>query len=378
MIGITFNARFLTQPLTGVQRYAAELIAALDRRMARGEVDRGRYALSLLAPRSGARRTALRHVRPRRAGWSGSHLWEQIELPALGCGDLLVSPCNTGPLAVRRQVVTIHDMSAFDCPETMSTRYAMWYRWLLPRLVRTVRHVITVSSFSRGRIIELTGIRPDKVTAIAEGVAPRFYRRDGDEIAAARRRLELPEGRYVLSVGSLEPRKNLRRLLAAWTLVKRDLGGDLTLVIAGPKGDPRIFRDASIDPGTGSVVTTGHLGDELLAAVYSGAAAMVYPSTYEGFGLPPLEAMACGAPVVVGDCASLPEVVGQAGVLVDPYDIAAIADGIRRVVVDESLARTLSARGLARAKSFTWDRTAELTWQVIAAACRDRPKELGT
>ena len=375
MIRIAFNARFLTQPTTGVQRYAGEVIAAMARRAARGQIDTDRYALGLLAPRRAVRQMPPQHATLVRGGRFNSHLWEQFELPALGCGDLLVSPCNTGPLAVRRQVVTIHDMSAFDCPETMSRRYAAWYRWLLPRLVRTVRHVITVSSFSRGRIIELTGIHPDKVTAIAEGVSPRFYRRDGDEIAAARRQLELPDRRYVLSVSSLEPRKNLRRLLAAWALVKRDLPEDLTLVIAGPKGDPRIFRDASIDPGAGGVVTTGHLGDELLAAVYSGAAAMVYPSTYEGFGLPPLEAMACGTPVVAGDCASLPEVVGEAGVLVDPYDVAAIADGIRRVVDDESLARTLSARGLARAKSLTWDRTAELMWQVIAAACRDRPEE---
>ena len=369
MIRISFNARFLTQPVTGVQRYAGELIAALDRRMARGRIDRRRYSFCLLAPRSAARRPALRHARLRREGRLNSHLWDQVELPMLGVGDLLVSPCNAGPLAVRRQVVTIHDLSPFDCPETMNPRYAAWYRWLLPRLVRTVRHVITVSAFSRGRIIELTGADPRKVTAIPEGVAPCFCPRSGDEIAAARQKLKLPRGRYVLSVGSLEPRKNLRRLLAAWAAVKDDLPKDLTLVVAGARGEPRIFQAASIDPAADRVVMTGRLGDELLAAVYSGAAAMVYPSTYEGFGLPPLEAMACGTPVVAGDRSSLPEVVGEAGILVDPYDAAAIADGIRRVVEDESLARTLRASGLERAKSFTWDRTAELTWRVIAAAC---------
>lgn len=365
MIRISINARFLTQPMAGVQRYGAELAAALVRRAAAGPIDGQRGEVSLLAPRGPLQRAAPKGIPLRRAGWLYGHLWEQVELPPACGADLLLSPCNTGPPALRRQVVTVHDLSPFDCPETLAPRFAAWYRWLQPKLIRAVRHVLTPSEFTRRRVLEITGVDPGKVTAIPNGVGAHFHPRDPEEVAEARRRLQLPDGPYVLSVGSLEPRKNLRRLLEAWRIVRGRAVKGLNLVVVGDKGDAAVFPDEPLDAASDGVAFVGRV-DDALPAVYTGAEALAYPSTYEGFGLPPLEAMACGTPVVVGDRTALPEVVGDAGILVDPFDVEAIADGIGRALEKPSLGQA----GRRRAEAFTWDRSAQETWKVLAAAAR--------
>ena len=342
---VLVSTRALSSPLTGVQRYTLELLSRFG-----GQVETA-------APRKGY------------VGMRG-HLWEQLVLPHYARGKLLFSPANTGPLSVARQVVTIHDLSVIDHPESFNPHFRDFYRFLLPRLARRVRGVITGSAFTRERLIEWARVAPSHVHAIPLGVDGRFRSQDTQTIEKIRMVLGIPSVYYILSLGSLEPRKNLSRFLAAWERIQHEIPEEVWLVIAGGKGRSSVFKDLVIERLPHRVHLTGRVSDELLPALYAGALAFVYPSLYEGFGLPPLEAMACGTPVLVSNVTSLPEVVGDAGLLVDPHDIEAIAYGIRRIVEDSALREQLGRKGLERAKLFTWERTAELTWAVLQEAIR--------
>jgi len=343
---VVVNGRFAGKRLTGVQRYAREIVARL------GE-------------RSRTIHTAARDGVP-------GHRWEQFALPLRCRGSLLWSPCNTGPIAVRRQVVTVHDASYADAPECFSRPFLKWYAWLIPRLVRRVRRVVTVSEFSRRRIAELTGLPAERIDVIGNGVDARFAPPADDEVERVRARYGLGDGPYVLTLGSVEPRKNLATLLRAWPRVA-GRRGDLTLAVAGG-ANLSIFNgqgvgDVAAMPG---VRRLGYVDDGDLPALYGGAALFVFPSLYEGFGLPPLEAMACGTPVVSSGTSSLPEVLGDAAAYVDdPRDAEAMADAIVRVIDDGMLRATLAERGRRRAATYTWESAAERTWRVLAEAAAD-------
>ncbi|MBV8378848.1 MAG: glycosyltransferase family 4 protein, partial [Verrucomicrobia bacterium] len=247
-----------------------------------------RYLLSLL-PHMPAQ---LNSVKPSRAlqGIKG-HVWEQFYLPTQLRKKLLWSPGNTGPITVSRQVLTVHDAASLDHPEWFERKFALWYNALLPRLVRKVRSIITVSDFSRERIVRLTGVDAERVHVISNGVDSRFHPTDPQSIKQVRTRYEL-DSPYILFVGSLEPRKNLKLLLEAWQLGSFE---GATLAIVGTSG--HLFQTLQFDGIQDGVRLLGRVEDETLPALYSGAAGFVYPSVYEGFGLPPLEAMACGSPI---------------------------------------------------------------------------------
>jgi len=342
------NTRILSHPLTGVQRYLLELL----QRMPSDQM----HQIAPRRPLSGAR----------------AHLWEQTVLPLQTHGQLLWSPSNTGPLAVSRQVATIHDVVPIDHPEWLNPRFAAWYRFLTPKLARRVARVITVSEFTKSRLLETTGVSDDKVIVVPLGVDARFVPQVREQVESAIHKLGLPTSLYVLSLGSLEPRKNLGRLLRAWEVIYRRLPEDVWLVVSGAKGKRLVFQDVpeleSLPP---RVFLTGHVPDELLPSLYAGAMAFAYLSVYEGFGLPPLEAMASGTPTLVGNRASLPEVVGDAAVQVDPFDVEAIADGLHRLIEDSSLRAVLRQKGLERAGQFNWDKSAEQTWRVLEEAAED-------
>lgn len=296
------------------------------------------------------------------------HLWEQMLLPGITRGHLLWSPANTGPLAIGRQVLTVHDLASIDHPEWFDTRFAAWYRSITPLLARRVSRLITVSEFSKSRLLELTGIPESRIAVIPNGVDHRFHPRPDDEISRMRRKTGIMSKAYLLSLSSLEPRKNLPNLLKAWHLSATRLPSDVWLVIAGAKGRENIFAPTNIDKIPPRVLFAGFVGDEDLPALYSGAVALVYPSIYEGFGLPALEAMAAGTVPIVADSSALPEVVGEAGLLVNPLRVEEIAEAIIRIVQDSELRGILSSRGIQRGRDFTWERAAESTWRVLTEA----------
>lgn len=341
MSNIVVNTRNLSNPITGVQRYTRELLSRFG-----DSVDK-------IAPAGKCE------------GVRG-HMWEQFVLPARLRDKTLWSPSNTGPLAVKRQVVTIHDMVTLDHPEWMNKKFATWYGWLLPKLIHRAARVITDSEFTRQRILQITGVKADKVVMIPLGVDSRFFPRPPDEIENMRKHLAIPTANYCLSVGSLEPRKNLRRLLQAWNLAQRDLPADAWLVLAGGKGKALVFQDYGWENLPPRVHWACHVDDAYLPALYSGARVFIYISLYEGFGLPPLEAMACGIPVVASSIPPLHEVCADAASMVDPVDVDSIAQHIRHTFTVKATGQK-SAEVMARAACFRWEKTAKATWDVLTA-----------
>ncbi len=343
---VVVNGRFLAQRRTGVQRYAFELSCELSERVRGVRVWIPRRAAAKLDAR--ARPLPLDAV-----GGGAGHVWEQCAIPrALGrAGNpLLVGLGNTGPLRYPHQVLTLHDVSFLRHPEWFSRRFVAVYRRLVPRVARRALAVVTDSEFSRREISALAGVDSSRLHVIPCGVSALFRR-------AAESSSPAENGSYLLAVGSLDPRKNLARLIRAYARLDHT---QTELWIVGSELDchrrSETRRLAETTPG---VRLLGSQSDEELAALYRRALAFVFPSLYEGFGLPVIEAMASGCPVVASSAASLPEVCGEAALSVDPCDVSGLTGAIDRIIRDADLRRELRDRGLERSRSYTWERAGE-------------------
>jgi glycosyltransferase involved in cell wall biosynthesis len=268
-------------------------------------------------------------------------------------------------LTEARSVFTLHDTAYLHYPEYYLPRNRIFLRIMVPRFLRRAERVIVVSEHTRGDAIRFYDLDPERIDVIPEGVDTRFTQDvDPRTMPAVRKKYGLPE-RFILHVGTIQPRKNLTTLVEAFGAVRRR-HPDVGLVIAGAKGWLfEEFFDHLRRSGLEAYVTlTGQVPDQDLPGLYRAAEIFAYPSVYEGFGLPPLEAMACGVPVACSNAASLPEVVGDAGLLLPPRDVGAWVSALDRLLGDPQLRADLSAKGLARARRFSWDTAAERTLEV--------------
>ncbi len=322
-------------------------------------------------------------VANRRVMWGTRLAYEYTRVPAQARQqgvDVLFSPGFIGPAHPRyASVITIHDTQHEDLPENFGALDRALFTRLLRRSVRSAAHIFTVSEHAKRRIEAVYQAPPERITVTYNAPDPVYFARvPHEEIARVRdaHGLHTP---YILSVATLLPHKNLDALIAAYATLRQQGETDAMLVLVGLRSvaaaplEDRI-RAAGL---TGQVILTGWVPDTDLPALYQGAAAFVLPSRYEGFGLPVLEAMASGVPVVTTTATALPEVAGDAALLVDPDDRAGMAAALGRVLGDEGLRRELIGRGTQRARQFTWRTTAERTLATLLRVSRDCPPRIG-
>jgi alpha-1,3-rhamnosyl/mannosyltransferase len=263
-------------------------------------------------------------------------------------------------------VVTFHDASWVRHPATHPAGRLDTISRYLQGCLDAASAILTDSEFVKNELIELFGVPPGKIFPVLLGVSPAFYPRHPQACHEFLTKQELHFGSYILSVGTLEPRKNIPALIDAYSLLSPELQRRFPLVLVGMQGWLTSTLETRMKPFVerGVIKPLGYVHDAAMPLIYSGAAAFVFPSLYEGFGLPVLEAMRCGVPVISSSTSSLPEVVGDAGVLVSPLDVEALSGSLRQILEDRVFAADLSRKGIVRAAGFSWEKTAAETIDV--------------
>lgn len=347
---IFINGKFAAQRVTGVQRLSVGLIQALDMLLIK---EQSTNRIILLCP-PGAKPPLLNYIEIRFVGkvFFGMHFWEQFFLPAYTLGRQLINLAGPSPIFKHRQVCMIPDAAVFDCPEAYTSLYVIWYKLLFHIVSHTAQLLLTISEFSRQRLIRALGSQAGRLQLVScaashmQSVVPDFTCLD---------KFGLRGGKYLLGVASLNPTKNLPALIAAFGAIDRK---DIRLVIVGG-GNQAVFAGESLNnTGDSRIITVGVITDSELSALYRHAHAFIFPSLYEGFGIPPLEAMSLGCPVIASRSSSIPEVCGDAALYFDPYDISDMRCALERVLDDNALCQTLRQKGAARFKIFSWERAA--------------------
>lgn len=349
------NGRFLTQTLTGVQRYAIELLKALDDLISAQPNNFENLVITIIAPHGKSPQTIihkleLKHIPVRQVGCLSGQAWEQIELPWYSRGGKLISLCNIGPICKRDQAVTMHDAAVFSVPDSFSLAFRLWYRLIQYILGKTVEQILTVSEFSKKDLIRHLNIEASKISVIYHGREHIYMTAPEDDIIIENGLRDKP---FLLAVSSLSPRKNFQAIIQA--LGKLDKINFNVVIVGGTNQKVFGAQNKSLE---GNVTYLDHVSDNQLRALYEQAACFIYPSLYEGFGLPPLEAITCGCPVIASDIPPIREVCGEAALYCDPYDIADIADKINTMLSDETLRQQFITSGLKRSELFSWKKTA--------------------
>ena len=327
---LAINARYQVRRITGVDRYAHEIAKRL----------------TLLK----------RFINPSHPlGQVSGHVWEQFSLPShIQRDELLWSPANAGPWSVTRQVLTIHDASVFDHPAWFRPAFAAWTRLSWKILARRVKAIITVSKFSKQRLKHHLGIPDEKIHVIYNGVGDPFEPQPTKCIKNVKEKLGIRKP-YFLFVGTIEPRKNLNHLLEAWEQANIS---SHDLFLAGTEGNVFPISEKQL-------ALSSHIPDEDLPSLYAGATAFVFPSLYEGFGLPVLEAMACGTPVITSNTTALAEIFSDAALLVAPEKPVEIKRAMQTLLEDKSLAGNLREQGLRKANRLSWETSAVRTQSLF-------------
>lgn len=344
------NGRYLTQKATGVHRYAFEICNKLhemgvDFHVAVPNEIHPDYKFNFKVVKCGSLNT---------------HLWEQISLPRylkrIG-SPLLISFTGCGPLNYSNQIMTIHDVSHERYPEWFSKNYYRFYHYMMPRIGKKAHAVLTVSEFSKKEIVDTLGINVEKIHVVHSNV-PFQNKPSKEEILSFKRNPEAE--RYILAVSSMDPRKNFVRLVEAFDKIKDK---SVKLYIIGMSF--KAFNTPDLQRLIGeNIHLPGYIPDEKLKTMYQNALLSVYPSLYEGFGLPPLESMTYGCPVINSDIPALREVSQDAALYVDPYNVEDITEKIEQLLVDEPLRKELQEKGLLQIKKYSWDKSAKQVYEL--------------
>lgn len=332
MPAVTMNARVLLVPANGQGRVAAEL----NRRL----------GLDTIAPSAGF------------ASGAKGHIWEQSVLPIRMRGRPLWSPSTSAPIGYRNQIVTVHDIGFVDAPQFFAPRFAAVYDFIVGRVAKTARHLVTVSEFSRQRLIAHYGVAQERVSAIHPGISDAFTPRPQSEIDEILDRHGLAAVPYLIAFLGNDPRKNTGAVLAAWASLAGKRRGT-RLVLFGRASNASVFGASGDKAGGADVVRVGGVPDAELACLFGGSRGLVFPSLYEGFGLPVVEAAASGAPVLTSNLTSLPEVAPYGAMLVDPTNIGMIAEGMAALLAatPDTIERARAADAIRQ--RFSWDAAAE-------------------
>lgn len=353
----TINGRFLAQRLTGVQRYAFEIMHALDERLAERTVLARGLEIELLVP-PGTEIPSLKAITTRVVAPLHGHLWEQAVLPVHVRGGLL-SFCNTGPASIRKQILCIHDLNTRICPQSYSLPFRLLYGALLPILGRRVAAVATVSRFSAGELVRHRICGPDRILLIPNG-----HEHAASWMPGHSARTRAVAGRNtIVVIGSAIPHKNTGLIIG---MADRLAAAGFRIAVVG-MSDARVFKSGGAQLAASNVTWLGRLSDEELAALLQDCLCLAFPSFTEGFGLPPLEAMAIGCPVIVSDRASLPEICAGAALYASPDDADAWFDGFLRLSNTPDMREAMIGRGLARASNFQWKVSADRYLEAMAA-----------
>lgn len=353
------NGRFLAQPVSGVQRYAREIVRAIDAVLAEQSPVGRNFDVELLVPPGVKETMQFDAIRVRQVGRFAGQTWEQVFLPANVTGGL-INLCNSGPLAVRKQIVCIHDVNTRAYPQSYSLAFRALYRILLPALGRTATAISTVSHYSAGEIVRSGICSSAKIFVAPNGHehAARWMPKHSARTKCVSRR------DTIVIIGSAIPHKNAGLVIG---MADRLAGVGLRVAVVG-MSDPHVFNDAGPRQEAPNIAWLGRLSDEELAALLHDCLCLAFPSFVEGFGLPPLEAMTVGCPVVVSDRASLPEICGDAALYASPDDANAWLDRFVRLHTMPQLRMELIARGRARVARFRWRASAECYLQAMAEA----------
>jgi glycosyltransferase involved in cell wall biosynthesis len=351
---VFINGRFLTQPLTGVQRYCRELVTSLDR-LIQQESD-PRTSWSLLCPKGADANLSLRAIRTLTVGGAAGQMWEQGALAYAARAGVLVSLGNSGPLCHRRHLVVLHDAAVFRTPENYSWRYAAGHRTLARLLSRTAR-LATVSHFSQRELAEALKVSQAAIAVVPNG-ADHIMRRPADPSILYR--LGLAAGKYLLYVGSLTRNKNLARAVQAFQAIAEV---PAKMVVVGGSAT-HVYRKNAPAPND-HLIMLNRASDEELIALYRSAAALVFPSIYEGFGIPPLEAMAHGCLVLASDIEPVRECCASAAVYFNPFDVGEMAALFRQVLTGDLRRDAFSEEAKRRVETYNWQSSARILRRVI-------------
>lgn len=354
-----FNGRFLTQSITGVQRFAIELLKDFDHLLDRQPNLRKKYIFKLITPKNTLETDlGLKHIQLVSKGFLKGHFWEQLQLPFLVKKRGLINLCNTGPAFKRNQLVVIHDAAVFTIPQNFSFKFRFFYKTLFKLLAVISKSILTVSEFSKTELLKFLPIKRSKITVVYEG-HEHILNTPADNTILKKHGLS-PKG-FLFALSSLNPNKNFG--LIANTAAQFPMS-EIQFVFAGGTND-KVFKEIKL-PSSKNIKYLGYINDNELRALLDNALCFVFPSFYEGFGLPPLEAMACGCPTIVSNIPTLKE-IGSNGVLYcDPYDSNSLTKLVTQIVENKKLQIEFSQKGKLRSACFSWKKTSEILFQQIS------------